>query len=417
MEIPRGEAESLREAIPRLDPRKPLETPGEMKDFFIERPNSPVDEIKLFLELATEPEKILFSGHRGSGKTTELIRLTQELSETHIPIRFSIQKILDPFDLKYIDVLLSIGFQLFDLAAQTDLDLEDGLRDDLIRNVLHFAEDITKEVFEQDTSGKTAVASLQYLLGKVTGKISTEDTTRKTIRIKIQPRLSELIQTIEDVVVAIEQATGKRILVVVEDLDKADLATVKEMFFEHSASLIRPRVTIIYTFPIALRFDNAFMQIKNNFSEDYPLSNIKTETRDGEDFPAGIDTMVEIIRRRMDADLLTDKAAVKMAKLSSGVPREFIRIARQATLSAVLAKKDTVDVASVDEAITDQRKDFDRLLSQAQRDHLRKIQKTKDVDNTEESRVLLHNLSVLEYSNDDIWYDVHPVVRQLLNKA
>lgn len=417
MEIPSGKATSLREAIPRLDPRKPLETADEIEDFFIERPNSPVDEIQLFLELATEPEKILFSGHRGSGKTTELIRLTQELSETHIPIRFSVQKILDPFDLKYLDVLLSIGFQLFDLAAKTDLELSAGLQDDLIRNVLHFAEDITKEVFKQDKTGKSGAVSLQYLIGKVTGKISTEDTTRETVRIEIQPRLSELIQTIEDVVVAIEQAKGKKILVIVEDLDKADLATVKEMFFEHSASLIRPRVTVIYTFPIALRFDNAFMQIKNNFSEDYPLSNIKTETRDGEEFQPGIDTMVEIIRRRMDPALLTDEAAVRMAKLSSGVPREFIRIARQATLAAVLAKKDTVDVEAVDQAITDQRKDFDRLLSRSQREHLRKIHETKTVDNTEESRVLLHNLSVLEYSNDDIWYDVHPVVRQLLDHA
>ena len=54
------------------------------------------------------------------------------------------------------------------------------------------------------------------------------------------------------------------------------------------------------------------------------------------------------------------------------------------------------------------------LLSKDQIQTLHKIHSTKQVDNDEAYRGLLHNLSCLEYWNDDVWYDVHPVVEPLL---
>ena len=54
------------------------------------------------------------------------------------------------------------------------------------------------------------------------------------------------------------------------------------------------------------------------------------------------------------------------------------------------------------------------MLTLAQREALKKVMETKAVDQTEEYRSLLHNLSILEYENGSLWYDVNPVVRDLL---
>ena len=61
------------------------------------------------------------------------------------------------------------------------------------------------------------------------------------------------------------------------------------------------------------------------------------------------------------------------------------------------------------------RRDYDILLSQEQRRLLAEIHREKTIDNKDEYRQLLHNLSVLEYRNGDLpWYDVHPLARHLI---
>ena len=56
-------------------------------------------------------------------------------------------------------------------------------------------------------------------------------------------------------------------------------------------------------------------------------------------------------------------------------------------------------------------------ISRAQIDLLKNVNKAKTVDNDEDHRALLHNLSVLEYRNDvGAWHDVHPIVRPLLEE-
>jgi hypothetical protein len=76
--------------------------------------------------------------------------------------------------------------------------------------------------------------------------------------------------------------------------------------------------------------------------------------------------------------------------------------------------KPAIDMRAATAAITSLRRDYEVLLSRSQIGTLKKIHRSKQVDNDEEHRELLHNLSCLEYWNDDVWYDVHPVVQPLL---
>ncbi len=78
-------ATDLQQTIRFFDPRRPLTTAEELESWYLERPHSPLRRLKLLLETSDEP-KILFTGQRGSGKTTELNRLVMELEprfQTH----------------------------------------------------------------------------------------------------------------------------------------------------------------------------------------------------------------------------------------------------------------------------------------------------------------------------------------------
>ena len=114
-------AENLRQALNILDPERALHTAKEIADYFVEREQSPLEELKILLSDIESPQKVLFSGHRGSGKSTELSKLSLELADQFYIIHYSIKTILNLFDLTYVDVLLSLGLELFRRATADKL--------------------------------------------------------------------------------------------------------------------------------------------------------------------------------------------------------------------------------------------------------------------------------------------------------
>jgi len=88
----------------------PLKTSAEMKSYYVERHDEALAEMKESLLTEDNPLKILFTGHIGSGKSTELNKLLcdEEILQDFIVAPFSILKDYDPYDISYQDILLAI---------------------------------------------------------------------------------------------------------------------------------------------------------------------------------------------------------------------------------------------------------------------------------------------------------------------
>lgn len=237
---------------------------------------------------------------------------------------------------------------------------------------------------------------------------------RTTVREKTQSRLSDLFENIEHLAKSLERASGKRLLVIVEDLDKTDLDVAKQLFYGHATSLLAPPVSIIYTFPTPLRHDNDFIQIRTSFPNLCVLPNMKTRHRDGSVDDDGLSGVRDVVGRRIEPELIEDDALTLLAELSGGIPRELVALVRQACLEARKAGGERIDVEHVKRAGQRRRTDSEVLLSDDQRKRLRVVAERKTVNNDAAHRDLLHNLSVLEYQNSHVWYDVHPLVRSLI---
>jgi len=232
----------------------------------------------------------------------------------------------------------------------------------------------------------------------------------------MEPRLSELLERVDLIIGEIERLTKKRVLIIVEDLDKADLASAREIFCGHSMSLTQPRCRIIYTIPIALRHDNDFINICHNFDEPYMLPNFKVCHQDGSPDTQGSNELTQIILHRAVSNLFTENAIDLLVSYCAGLPRELVTLARRSCLIALQKSVSQIDEKIVEQAGNRLRNDYQVLLTSSQIDILKKVHQTKSVENDEPHRSLLHNLSVLEYRNQDVWYDVHPIVIPLLNK-
>ena len=89
---------------------------GEPNPFYVNRPGNPIAElIDALLAPFYRPPKFFFSGHRGCGKSTELLHLMAHpgIQKKYWPLNFSIREEADIIDLDFRDILLAIGSRMF----------------------------------------------------------------------------------------------------------------------------------------------------------------------------------------------------------------------------------------------------------------------------------------------------------------
>jgi len=404
-------AQTLEQALNLFDPEHPLRTEQELRDYFVRRENSPLEELVIFLKTTNTMPKLLFTGHRGSGKSTELGKLTSMLRDKFFIVNYSVKRVINLFDVRYVDVILSLATELFKAATAARIKINKKL----VADILHwFSKEVVKEVAIDTKANADVGASLNVFVAKLSTKIGTESSTRTLVREKVEPRLSELLERVDLIVSEVERLTKKKVLIIVEDLDKADLASSKKIFCGHSMSLTQPRCRIIYTFPTALRHDNDFINIRHSFDEPYVLPNFKVCHRDGSLDEQGRDELRQIILNRIEPELFTASAIDLLVELCGGLPRELVTLSRRSCLIALQRNSAQVDKDIVVQAGNRLRNDYQVLLTSSQIEILKKVHQSKAMENDEAHRALLHNLSVLEYRNYNIWYDVHPIVIPLL---
>ncbi len=364
------------------------------------------------------PQKFLLTGHRGNGKSTELAKLEAHLQDEFFIVRYPLRDVLNLFDLEYIDVLLSMAVQLAEKVKTEKLSLSKKTLAQL-ETLWSFG----KEAEVQSESGSSRSGEVSVGAGGVLAtfaqlgvKMKSEHSTRDIMRQKVQHRVSELLEGLDTLAREIEKLTQKRVLCVVEDLDKTDLSKAKNIFYDNGESISAPELAIIYTFPVALSRSDNFVHISNYFSATYTLPNFKVENKNGRPSISGKAALSTILLNRLEAHLLEDEALELLVTYSGGLPRQLLKLARDACLEAEVSDSNIVRVAHVEAAIAGERKSFKRMLSDEQLARLKIVKTRRDINQDEHSQELLHTLSVLEYENDEIWYDVNPLVDDLLKK-
>jgi len=411
-------ANSLREAYNNFDPLMPL--PGN-SEFYIERKKNPLRRIEWDL-LNYDPSqnpirpKLLFSGHRGSGKSTELKRLMvdTEVQSAYFIVEYSVRDVLDIAGLDYTDLLLSIGAQIFARAVEDKL----KLRERLLTELNSWRGIVEKEAVIEEGAKLETEAGLNAFFIKVLSKLKLEYTNREKIRQTIEPRLPELINIINSVIVEVELQSEKRVLVVIDDIDKPDLEVARSLFCDHQTSLTQPNCSIIYTVPIGLLYSPDAGQVKQGFTDSYVLPNITiTEYADRSRLDEeGCAMMRRFALKRMSPELIAEDALNYAVGLSGGVFREMARIIRTSVYSAYRRDAEKIEKEDMEEAESEIRNEFRRMLETEDYEALVEIYGSRKLRGSDVCAKLLHNLSILEYQNKENWCDVHPAVIPLIQE-
>ncbi|SFM90035.1 P-loop NTPase fold protein [Methanolobus profundi] len=380
-----------------------------------------IAKLKTILDLGlNEPMKLLFMGHRGSGKTTALNRLVSDLDGTYLVIFYDVIDLLDPNDVNYTDVLFSTLAKLIEAAEKENVTLSSGLKN----RIEKWGSSIVKIETESEAASVWVGAGISTVLLNLFARMKSESETRYEIRKNITPKISELINIINDTIIEIESKC-KPILVVIDNLEKTEQSNAMDIFVNHSTQITQPICKIIFTFPIGLRSCDQFSQIRSSFDYDIMYPNIKIRGRGqdikedehfSEDVLSNRNFMRNIFELRGNLELIDPKALDYIIDISGGVLREYIRIIRDASLNSISSGKDIIDLISVEEVVNDLKNTYRSQLDDEDYETILDIIKDQRLKRDSKLVRLLHNLSVLEYANGENWCDANPVVRLILKE-
>ncbi len=374
----------------------------------------------------------LYTGHTGSGKSTELLRLKKYLSDRKcFVVYFSAdEEDIDSEDTQYSDILLACTRHLLQEIKDTNPD-----------PILHWLRErwsglkelgLTK-VELQDLSIETAIPTF----AKITANLRSEPTQRAKIRQLVQPHTTTLITALNEFINDAKNhlPMGKTKLVIIVDSLEKITPTIQEdnrtnhehIFIDRSQQLKGLDCHVIYTVPISLRYSNRAPDLFDRYGDIPVLPVIKIKDLNS-DIPseAGLNKLKEILNQRvasvrenlsLETEVFANQATLdRLCTMSGGHVRHLIQLMQEA-LNEIDELPITTKAAQ--RAVGVLKSIYRIAIKEEQWSILREVASNNQILNSDKYQDLLLNRSLLEYvtindeGEEEVWHDVHPVVKEL----
>lgn len=379
--------------------------------------------------------KFAFTGHRGCGKSTELLRMEHAVSEQFYPVHLFVDDGL-LHSLEYTDLFLwivdSVATTLTNDSIAVDNSKIDKVRDWFAEKIRVTDEKTKSEIgIETSVEAGGGFFGLIKLMARLKSSFMGSVERRTEIRMSLKNFATDLVARLDDLFDAAREGlknAGKptELLLVIDNLDRLPPPVGRELFLEAGDLLKMPRVHMIYTVPLPMVL--APGNITNSF-ESFTLPMVKMFQSDGKRFDKGRHAFKALLAARLELDRIftNDKVVGHLIQMSGGSVRDLMRLVSYAQTDARTDDKSQIDMASVKLAVKKMRIEYEKTLIPGEvyypilcRVHQRKLDPmeagekvdAKDVQNARDFfSQLLFNGSVLEYNGDRCWYDVHPIVQ------
>ncbi|POZ53944.1 ATP-binding protein [Methylovulum psychrotolerans] len=379
---------------------------------------------------------LLYTGLRGAGKSTELLRLKQYLEDLDYKVVYfsADEEDIDPEDARYTDILLACTRRLLQSlnADQKNNPVVAWLKSrwqslkELAATEVEI-EDISIEIF-----------------AKITANLRTVPSLRQKIRNEVDPYTVSLIEALNEFIAEAMQKTPQwqgKVVLIADNLDRivpvtnADTHNLNhdEIFLDRSEQLRALNCHVIYTVPISMAYSQRAIRLIDCYGaiEILPMIKVWDYAKDDTgaivrtENPQGINKLKRIIEQRIikiDSTLTLEAVFEDQSVLeelclrSGGHVRNLILLFHA---SIIRTSGLPVTVKAMRRALSEMRDVYRRTVADADWEKLAKVHKTKDLSNKDDYRRLLFDRCVLEYREVDddqkitTWYDVHPLIEEL----
>ncbi|UNU26515.1 AAA family ATPase [Microcoleus vaginatus] len=371
----------------------------------------------------------LYAGHRGAGKSTELLRLQEYLQNQGCFVVYfaADEQDINPEDTEYTDILLACTRHLLEeLRNANSKPLRDWMRDRW--------EDL-KDLALTEVSFETLSLESQIAqFAKLTANVRTVPSLRQKIRDKINPHTTTLIDALNEFIGDAKKNLpdkSSQLAVIADNLDRivpfsqdGKRSNLDEIFLDRTEQLKALDCHVIYTIPISMVYSNRATELINNYNDPQVLPMIMVQNPDGSTNEAGLAKIKELIEKRvkqvnpnqsLETGLFDSRETLeRLCLMSGGHVRNLLLMMQE----AITRTEDLpITAKAAQRAITQARDVYRRTPEEGEWQILAKVSHTQRILNDEQHRDLLFSRCILEYRYYDEegemqpWYDVHPLIK------
>lgn len=380
-----------------------------------------------------QPTCQLYTGHRGVGKSTELLRLKEHLEQQqYFVVYFAAdEQDIEPQDTQYADILFACTRHLVEAIKLNNHNPLLNWMKDRWESLKDLA--LTEVSFE----GLSLEGQISQF-AKITTNFRATPDKRREMRQKINANTPSLVEALNDFIKEAKKSllTNYQGLVIIADnLDRivetkreGEQSNYDEIYLNRSEMLRGLECHVIYTVPISMVYLERATRLEDNYDKPDVLPMVMVRNLNGSPNPAGLDKFRELITKRIvliEPDLATsvdtqvfDSAETleRLWLISGGHVRNLMQLIQRA-----IDWTDELPITSeaVQIAIEEARDTYRNAILEDQWQILARVCSLKYAENNEQHLRLLLNRCLLEYRYYDgkkklqRWYNVHPLIEEI----
>ena len=389
-------------------------------------PTDPVAHLRQVIEWSPLESVQLFSGFRGTGKSTELRRLKAELeSEGGTLVVLcdmgSVLNLTTPVDVS--DFLLAVAGAFGDALDAPELLGQDPRREGYWTRFSAFMTRTLVDVNELNLSAEPGGVGLA-----LKANLKADPTFRQRLQERMKGHLGALVADVrafvQDCVKALQNrhGTDRRVVLLLDSIEQIRGTAVNAtevtsslvvLFHGHADKLALPYLHVVYTVPPWLKIKEPGVSRLYNGAWWIPC--VKVRDRDGNPCAEGLDTLREVIKRRGDwRRLLGDEAALdELILASGGYLRDLFRLLQHALLRGpgrtlpLSAEQRHLAIQELRNAYLPVPHEDALWLD---RIHASRATELEDDTRLPDLARYFDNLLVMAYRNGEEWWAVHPLI-------
>lgn len=366
----------------------------------------------------------LFTGFSGSGKSSELLRLRARLEQQqYLVVYIDAREVLElQKPIAYPEVLAHIGLAVDAAIGQL---VKAGKAGGWARN---FGQEIKSLLGSDIRVSKVEASAGGAGLGV---ELRHNDVFRHALREAARSHRHQFLSQAAEYFADAEElllGLGHAGLVVIFDsLEKiGNLPELQEparrMFLGDHEALRVPALNLLYTVPVRMVFSSAGPELGQLYDgEPRVLPMVKVRDRaTGEPLEPGYHALRQLLARRLDFDEVfsgNEELVAMLVEHSGGYMRDLLRLTQYSLQGAGALPVREVHVS---QAIAQLRRSYVRAYSTDYDDLLRYIHEHRPELvptplSTHLEDVVVTHLTMV-YGNDRDWYDIHPLIRDLVQR-
>jgi hypothetical protein len=391
-----------------------------------------------------DPTCQLFTGHIGCGKSTELLRLKDEMEHKgfHV-VYFESSQDLDMADVDISDILLAIARQVSESLDKIKIELKpQGFRAllkgaaELLQTPIELSGEAQIPGLGTFNVGEGEVGfSLTGGIGKLTAKTKDSPQLRSQLRQYLEPRTNTILDAINNelLIPATQQLQqqGKRgLVVIVDNLDRVDSSrnasgrTQPEyLFVDRGEQLRKMKCHVVYTIPQALMFSNDLGRLTSRFGvKPKVLPMVPVCARDGSSYETGMALLRQMVlarafplvpvqqRLEMISEVFDSPQTLdRVCQVSGGHVRNLLGL-----IYGCLQKDDPpISSLCLESVIKETRDELTGAITDEEWELLFRAVQQQNVMGDEDYEMLLHSMFLFEYRDQlGRWYSINPILAE-----